>query len=150
MPEKIKNFDAHPKWSLFAKEFVKNGGKTTKACEKAGLKSNAASVMKRENPDFVDWLEQIVKRRLSRAVSKGDLAIAEAVAKGKAIDSGKRGTLKLLYERTDKLQKSVEVHNHTIINQGEALSLETLAALAQWAVANPDKIQDLIDQPSRN
>ena len=150
MAEKIKDFDAHPKWSIFAKEFVKNGGKTTKACEKAGLSSNTASVMKRDNPDFVKWLEQIVKRRLSRAVNKGDLAIAKAVAGGKAIDSAKRGTLKLLYERTDKLQKSTETHHTTIIHQGEALSLELLAALAKWAVANPDKVQDLIDQPSRN
>ncbi len=150
MAEKIKDFDAHPKWSLFAKEFVKNDGKTTLACKKAGLSSNAASVMKRDNPDFVVWLGQVVERRLSRAVNRGDLRIAKAVANGKALDSAKRGTLKLLYERTDRLQKSVEIHNNTTVYQGEALSLETLAALAQWAVANPDKIQDLIDQPSRN
>ena len=56
----IKDFDEDERWQAFAEEYVANGGVMTFACEKAGLHKDTASRMKKHNPEFIKWLDEIV------------------------------------------------------------------------------------------
>ena len=126
----IKDFDEHERWQAFAKEYIANGGKQALACEAAGLNASAASAMKRANPEFVAWLGEIVDRKMSAAIDKADIQLAQRVASGISMNTDTRGTLKLLYERKAKIQTKLEVN--TTINQGEALPPDIMEDLKDY------------------
>ncbi len=133
MPMTIKDFDAHEQWQLFATAFIENGGNSQAACRAAGFNQDTAARIKKQNPNFVEWLEEIVDRKMSSAINKGDLRVANAVENNKPMDSAMRGTQKLLYERKDKLGAKLQIH--ATIDRGEALDMDIIKDLIDAEVA---------------
>lgn len=135
MPMTIEDFDKDPRWQAFAEEYIKNGGVMTHACTEAGFAVDTAAKIKKQNPVFVEWLAEVVDRKMSSAINKGDIRLAQKVEVGKPMDSAMRGTQKLLYERKDKLGAKLQINNNTTINQGDPLSMEIIDELIDWKVA---------------
>ena len=133
VPMTIKDFDAHEQWQVFAMAYVENGGVMQAACASAGFHIDTAAKMKKHNPNFVKWLEEIVDRKMSSAINRADIRIANNVANNKPMDSAMRGTQKLLYERKDKLGAKLQIH--ATIDRGEALDMDIIKDLIDAEVA---------------
>ena len=137
------DYDKDERWRKFAVEFIANGGVMTRACEAAGLQRDAAATAKKGNPNFVAWLDEIIKRKMASAMNKADILLADSVGKHKAVDSKLLKTQEQLYKRNDKLQKSVEIHNNPTFNQGEALASDVIRDLLTWAAEHPEAVGKL-------
>ncbi len=124
-----KDFDEDERWKLFAAEYIKNGGVMSNACRVAGLDQSAAARMKKDNPCFVPWLNELVSRKMSSAINKGDLRLAGKVAEGKAMEAGMCRTQKLLYERNNKLQAA---NVNVTVNNRVELPEDIMEDLKNW------------------
>ena len=133
MPMTVKDFDADERWQAFATAFIENGGNSQAACREAGFNQDTAARTKKQNPNFVEWLEEIVDRKMSVAINKADIRLANVVANNKPMDSAMRGTQKLLYERKDKLGAKLKIS--ATIDRGEALDMDIIEDLIDAKVA---------------
>ena len=141
-----EGYAAEPKWQAFGKAYIDAEGNITKACEACGTvtKENVYK-HRRENPEFIRWLEDVSTLALGEAVAASDARLTKAGVDGVAIDSKLLRTQDQLYKRTDKIQTKIEVNNSTTINQADALPPEVMKGIAEYIAKNP-QVLDKIGQ----
>ncbi len=133
VPMTVKDFDADERWQAFATAYIENGGNSQEACRAAGFHQDTAARTKKQNSHFIEWLVEVVDRKMSAAINKADIRLANVVATGKPMDAAMRGTQKLLYERKAKLGAKLEID--ATISRGEAVDMDVIKDLIDAGVA---------------
>ena len=129
----IKDFDANEQWQAFATEFIANGGNSQAACRAAGFHQDTAARTKKQNPNFVEWLTELVKRKRASVRNKADLRLTALIDDGKPMDADMCRTQKLFYQLDDKLVAKSELH--VTISQGEKVDMDVIKDLIDAGVA---------------
>ncbi len=129
----IKDFDADERWQAFADEFIANEGVMTRACMAAGFNPDTAAKIKRQNPNFVEWLAELVKRRRASVRNKADLRLTAHVEEGTSMDADMCRTQKMFYQLDDKLVAKSEIH--LTIDRGEKVDMDVIKDLIDAEVA---------------
>lgn len=112
-------FAEDPKWIRFGELYVKNEGNISAACKEHGdIDESGVYRHRRENPEFIRWLEDVNTLALGSAVCVADARLTNAVETGKALPPGVLRTQDQLYKRTDKItsrtETNVTIHNHGV------------------------------------
>jgi dihydroxyacetone kinase len=115
------DFPKNRKWRRFGEEYIRNGGNIEAAARAAGVERTAAYRRRRDNPDFLLWLQELTAQAMEAAVTSADARLSHAVQIGEALEPPLLRTQDQLYKRTDKIRNTMEtgVGIHNLSGVGE-------------------------------
>jgi hypothetical protein len=147
-PTKTKaDFAADEKWIAFGEAYIEAEGNIAKACRLCDAVSEGNVYrQRRENPEFIRFLEDVSTMGLGEAVAASDARLTKAGVNGEPIPAPMLKTQDQLYRRTEKIKTSIQVNNTTNITSGDPLADDMIRELIEWKAAQLAREKSLAER----
>lgn len=134
MPERI-DFRNDEHWQNWASAFIETGNMAEASRRVPEIECVRASSLKNRSEDFRAWLREQKDERFEKSLDWADKRLREANSEdGAALTDTERKDMKLLFERTKRIETKIESNTTNNNYVGEVIPKDVRDDLARWNI----------------